>query len=78
MAAVSYVVTVGNTLEQVTAGTSAPAATGTIEIRIDQTASIVTDGAFAGSTRAVSKQDVFVALELIKQYLERDPNVFQQ
>jgi hypothetical protein len=79
VAAVSYSWSVGQTLEQVTTGTNAPSGgSGTVEIRIDQTAGTVTDGNFAGSTRPVSKKDVWDALVLFMQYLERDTNIFQQ
>ena len=79
MAAVSYSWSAGQTLEQVTTGTNAPSGgSGTVELRIDQTAGTVTDGAFAGSVRPISRKDVWDALVLFMQYLERDTNIFQQ
>ena len=79
MASISYSWSTGQTLEQVTTGTNAPSGgSGTVEIRIDQTAGTVTDAAFAGGSRPVSKKDVLDALVLFIQYLERDTNIFQQ
>lgn len=79
MAAVSYSWTAGQTLEQVTTGTNAPSGgNATVELRIDQTAGTVTDAAFAGSVRPLSKKDVWDALVILMQYLERDTNIFQQ
>ena len=79
MAAISYSWSAGQTLEQVTTGTAAPTGgNATVELRIDQTAGTVTDGAFAGAVRPLSKKDVWDALVLFFQYLERDTNIFQQ
>ena len=78
MAAVSYTWAAGQTLEQITQGTLAPTSTGTVEIRMDQTAGIVTDGNFAGGVRPVSKKDIWDALVIFMQQLERDINIFQQ
>lgn len=76
MAAVSYSIAVGQTLEQVTAGTNAPSGgAGTIELRIDQTASTVTDG--NGGSRIVKKGEVVEALNKLLQYLVRDTNVVE-
>ncbi len=75
MASVSYSIAVGQTLEQVTAGTNAPSGgAGTIELRIDQTATAITDG---GSTRTLKKGEVWEALVKLMQYLERDTNVVE-
>lgn len=71
MAAVSYSITIGGNLEAVVAGTSAPGA-GQVEIRMDQTASTVTDG---GGTRKPLKSEILLAIEILEQYLLRDPNV---
>lgn len=77
MAAVSYSILSGQVLEQVTAGTNAPAAgNGAVEIRIDQTAGVVTDGAYAGGVRPLTKGDVFTLLRILEEYLLRDSNVF--
>ena len=73
MAAISYSIAVGQTLEQVTTGTNAPSGgSGTIEIRIDQTASAITDGA---GNRVLKKGEVIEALVKLEQYLLRDTNV---
>ncbi len=75
MASVSYSIAVGQTLEQVTAGTNAPSAgAGTIELRIDQTATAITDG---GATRTLKKGEVWEAIVKLMQYLERDTNVIE-
>lgn len=75
MAAVSYSITVGQTLEQVTAGTNAPSGgAGTVELRIDQTASTVTDGS---ATRTLKRGEVFALIKILEEYLTRDTNVVQ-
>lgn len=73
MAAVSYIISVGGTLETVTAGTNAPAS-GSVEIRMDQTTTSVTDN---GTTRAPKKLEILMAIEILTQYLIRDTNVAQ-
>lgn len=74
MAAVSYTIAVGGTLESVTAGTNAPSA-GSVEIRIDQTATAVTDSSVSGGVRAPKKGEVQQAIRTLEQYLLRDTNV---
>jgi hypothetical protein len=75
MASVSYSIAVGQTLEQVTAGTNAPSAgSGTIELRIDQTAAAVTD---AAGNRTLKKGEVVEAVIKLLQYLIRDVNVVE-
>lgn len=72
MAAVSYTIQVGDTLESVLAGTNAPSA-GQVELRIaDQAGSSVTDG---GSTRGPKKSEVQALIRILEQYLIRDTNL---
>ena len=71
MAAISYSVGLGQSLEQVTAGANAPSA-GTLEVRFDQTATSVTDG---GGTRAPKKSEIFTLLKILEEYLIKDTNV---
>lgn len=69
MAAVSYTIKVGDTLEQVLQGTNAPSA-GQLEIRIaDQTGASVTD---QGGTRGPKKSEIYALLVTLEQYLIRD------
>lgn len=75
MAAISYSWTVGQTLEQVTTSTNAPSGgAGTIELRIDQTASTVTDGSIP---RPINKSEVLQAMIILEQYFLRDTNIYQ-
>jgi hypothetical protein len=74
MAAVSYSLVIGGTLEQVVASTSAPGA-GSVEIRMDQTATTVTDAGSTTGTRLPKKSEIILALENMIQYLVRDTNV---
>lgn len=74
MAAVSYSLVIGGTLEQVVAAASAPGA-GQVEIRMDQTATTVTDAQSTTGTRAPKKSEIIFALENLLQYLIRDTNV---
>lgn len=71
MAAVSYFIAPGGVLETVTAGTNAPSAAG-VELRIDQTATTVTDGS---GTRPLKRGEVYTLLKIIEQYLLRDTNL---
>lgn len=73
MAAVSYLIIPGGTLETVTAGTNAPSSAG-IELRIDQTTTTVTD---AGSTRAIKRGEVQAAMRILEEYLIRDTSLNQ-
>jgi len=68
MAAISYQILPGGTLETVTAGTAAPTGAG-VEIRIDQTTSTVTDG---GGTRAIKRGEVQALIRILEEYLIRD------
>lgn len=75
MAAISYSITVGQTLEQVTTGTNAPSGgNGTIEIRMDQTAAAVTD---ASGNRILKKAEIHQLIITLIEYLIRDTNVFE-
>lgn len=80
MAAVSYSLVIGGTLEQVVATTNAPGA-GQVEIRMDQTATTVTDPSnpqvVNTTTRAPRKAEIILALENMIQYLIRDTNVLE-
>ena len=76
MAAISYVISVGGTLETVTAGTNAPSS-GSVEIRIDQTATSVTDGQSTTGTRAPKKGEIQQLIRILEEYLIRDTNVLE-
>jgi hypothetical protein len=78
MAAVSYTILVGGNLETVVAGTNAPSA-GTVEIRMDQTTSAVTDLSLTGgvTTRAPHKGEIQALIRVLEQYLIRDTNVLE-
>lgn len=72
MAAVSYTLIVGGTLENVIAGTNAPSA-GQVELRIaDQAGSSVTDGS---GTRGPKRSEVQALIRVLEQYLLRDTNL---
>lgn len=72
MAAVSYSIAVGGTLETVTASTNAPSA-GQVELRIaDQAGSSVND---QGTTRGPKKSEVQALIRVLEQYLIRDTNL---
>lgn len=68
MAAISYLIAPGGTLETVTQGTAAPTSAG-IELRIDQTTTTVTD---KGSTRALKRGEIQQLLRIIEEALIRD------
>lgn len=75
MAAVSYSIAAGQTLEQITTGTAAPTGgSGTVELRMDQTAGAITDGS---TTRILKKGEIVEALNKLLQYLIRDTNVVE-
>ena len=76
MSAISYSILVGGNLETVVAGTNAPAA-GSIEIRMDQTATSITDATVAGGLRAVKKGEIQALIRVLEEYLIRDSNVAQ-
>lgn len=75
MAAISYSIAGGQVLEQVTTGTNAPSGgSGTIEIRMDQTTTAITDGS---GTRALKKGELYTLILILLEYLERDTSVNQ-
>lgn len=76
MAAVSYIVSVGGNLETVTAGTAAPTS-GSVEIRMDQTITAVTDAQSTTGTRAVKKGEIQYLIKVLEEYLIRDTNVLE-
>ena len=81
MAAISYSLAIaelatGQGLEAVQTGTNAPAA-GSVEIRIDQTATSVTDAQSTTGTRALKKGEAQWIINILTQALLRDPNVIQ-
>lgn len=76
MAAISYIIGVSGNLETVTAGTAAPTS-GSVELRIDQTATSVTDGNSPTGTRAVKKGEIQQLIRILEEYLIRDTNISQ-
>ena len=74
MAAVSYTIAIGGTLETVTAGTNAPSA-GQVELRIaDVAGASVTD---QGGTRGPKRGEVQALMRVLEQYLLRDTNLIE-
>lgn len=67
---------VDGTLEQVIVAANAPAA-GQIEVRLDQTATTVTDASYAGGLRAPRKGELITALENIIQQIVRDTTILE-
>lgn len=76
MAAVSYIISVGGTLETVTAGVAVPTS-GSVEIRMDQTATAVTDAESTTGTRAPKKGEIQQLIRILEEYLIRDTNVLE-
>jgi hypothetical protein len=76
VAAVSYIISVGGNLETVTAGTAAPTS-GSVEIRMDQTATSVTDASTASGTRALKKGEIQYLIRILEEQLIRDTNVLE-
>jgi hypothetical protein len=81
VAAVSYSLAITQTtqgmgLEAVVAGALAPAA-GQVEIRIDQTATTITDAQSTTGTRALKKGEAQWIINILTQYLMRDTNVVE-
>jgi len=68
VAAISYLIAPGGTLETVTLGTAAPTSAG-IELRVDQTTTTITD---KGSTRALKRGEIQALLRIIEEALIRD------
>lgn len=68
----------GQGLEAVVVGAAAPTSgAGFIELRIDQTATAITDAQSTTGTRTLKKGEVVQMLNYLIQYLLRDPNVTQ-
>jgi hypothetical protein len=76
MAAISYVIGLGQTLEQVTVGTAAPSS-GSVEIRMDQTTTSVTDASVTSGTRALKKGEIYTLIRVLEQYLIKDTTIAQ-
>jgi len=76
MAAISYVISLGQTLEQVTPGTAAPTS-GSVELRMDQTATAVTDAQSPTGTRALKRGEIFTLLKILQEKLSVDSTLAQ-
>jgi hypothetical protein len=81
VAAVSYIIALSQTatgsgLESVVAGTAAPTS-GVVEIRMDQTATTVTDAQSTTGTRAPKKGEIQYLIRVLEEYLIRDTNVLE-
>lgn len=76
MAAISYVIGLGQTLEQVTSGTAVPTS-GSVEIRFDQTTTAITDKSVTGGTRALKKGEIYTLLQILEEKLVNDSTVAQ-
>jgi hypothetical protein len=76
LAAVSYSILVGGNQETVIAATNAPAA-GSVEIRMDQTTTSVTDAQSTTGTRAPKKGEIQALIRVLEEYLIRDTNVVE-
>jgi hypothetical protein len=76
MTAISYSLPLGGTVEQVTVGTLPPGA-GSVEIRMDTTATSITDAQSPTGTRALKKGEVYTLIRTLEQYLIKDPTVPQ-
>jgi hypothetical protein len=76
MAAISYSILVGGNLQTVVAGANAPAA-GTVEIRMDQTTTAITDGSLPSGSRAAKKGEIYALIKVLEEYLIQDSTVAQ-
>jgi hypothetical protein len=76
MAAISYVISLGQTLEQVTVGAAAPTS-GSMELRMDQTATSITDASVAGGVRALKRGELFTLLKILQEKLSVDSTLNQ-
>ena len=76
MAAISYIISVGGTLETVTTGTAAPTS-GSVEIRMDQTITAVTDAQSTTGTRAAKKGEIQQLIRILEEQLIRDTNIVE-
>lgn len=78
MAAVSYTIVAGQTLEQVTTGANAPAGgNGSIELRMDQTAGVITDANAPGGVNTLKKSEIQRMIRTLEEYLMRDTNIYE-
>jgi len=83
VASVSYQVILqesatGQGLEAVTIGAAAPTGgAGAVEVRIDQTATAITDGLSGTGTRALKRGEVIQHLEYLIQAILRDTSLNQ-
>jgi hypothetical protein len=79
MAALSFQVNLaelatGQGLEAVVTGTNAPAGgSGFVEVRIDTTAGVITDGNVTGGTRGLKREEALQLLNYLTQYILRCP-----
>jgi len=76
MPAVSYTLSLGQTLEQVVVAANAPSA-GSIELRMDQTATSITDASVAGGVRALKRGELFTLLKILEAKLSVDSTLNQ-
>ncbi len=77
MAAISYLISLGQTVEQITSGTAAPTGGGQVEIRMDQSATTVTDAQSTTGTRALKKGEILALLVNLQQMLIKDTTIAQ-
>jgi hypothetical protein len=77
MAAISYQITLGQTLEQVTVGTNPPPTLGSVEIRMDTTGTSITDANYPGGTRALRRGEIYTLLKVLQEKVSVDPNLPQ-
>ena len=71
MPAISFIISQGGTLESVTAGTAAPTS-GSVEIRIDQTATAITDAQSPTGTRALKRGEIYTLLQILEARVSVD------
>lgn len=76
MPAISYVISLGQTLEQVSVGVAAPTS-GSVELRMDQTAGAITDASHAGGTRQLNRGEIYTLLKILQEKVSVDPNLSQ-
>jgi hypothetical protein len=78
MASISYSISLGQTLEQVTVGANAPSGgSGTVELRMDQTATAIADGSVPGGTRMMKKGEIHQMLVTLVEQLIKDTSLAQ-
>lgn len=76
MSAISYSISLGQTLQQVVSGTQAPSA-GSIELRMDQTATSITDAQSPTGTRALKRTEIYTLLKTLEEMLVADTTLAQ-